>query len=58
MKNFGASGIEMDDEAIRKRRAAKEEEYDREIIKLTELANTRTAYQDNGDKLIDELRNY
>ena len=58
MKNFGAAGAEMDEEQQKKRRALKQEEYDKELKKLTDLANMRTSNQDNGDRLIDELRHY
>ena len=58
MKNFGASGGEMDEEQQANRRRLKQEEYDREFERLTKLANTRTPYQDSGDRLITELRDY
>ena len=55
MKNFG-SGAEMDEENQAKRRALKQAEYDREFERLTVLANTRTPYQDAGDKMIHDMR--
>ena len=58
MKNFGAAGAEMDEEQQANRRRLKQEEYDRELERLTKLANTRTQYEDSGDRLIDELRDY
>jgi hypothetical protein len=56
MKNLGAAGADMDEENQAKRRAARAAEYDREIERLTLLANTRTPYQDNGDRMILEMR--
>lgn len=56
MKNFGAAGAEMDDENQAKRRALKQAEYDREFERLTLLANTRTPYQDHGDRIIYDMR--
>jgi len=56
MKNFGSAEAGLDEENQAKRRAQKQLEYEQELERLTILANTRTVYQDNGERMLLEMR--
>lgn len=56
MKNFGSAEAGLDEERQAKRRAQKQLEYEEELERQTILANTRTEYQDNGERMLLEMR--